>query len=115
MTTTNQEPTMTTPTPPTWMTCDHRGIGLPGCPTCDGRLDPEPRRLLLEAAQYAGGLLAAHVSAGAALKEALRIIEQHRDAEAIVAVFVGALEKTERFECLQQTEHRCAGNLQALR
>lgn len=38
---------------------------------------------------------------------------QHRDAEAIVAVFIGALEKTERFERLQQTEHRRAGNLQA--
>lgn len=89
MTTTNQEPTMTTPTPPTWMTCDHRGIGLPGCPTCDGRLDPEARRLLLEAAQYAGGLLAAHVSAGAALKEALCIIEQHRDADAHGAYGIG--------------------------
>lgn len=43
---------MTTPTPPTWMTCDHRGIGLPGCPTCDGRLDPETRRMLLELAQF---------------------------------------------------------------
>lgn len=89
MTTTNQEPTMTTPTPPAWMTCDHRGIGLPGCPTCDGRLDPEARRLLLEAAQYAGGLLAAHVSAGAALKEALCIIEQHRDADAHGAYGIG--------------------------
>ena len=66
---------MTTPTPPAWLLCDHRDAGLPGCPTCDGTLSPEARRLLLEAAQYAGGLLAAHVSAGAAFKEALRIIE----------------------------------------
>ena len=42
-----------TTTPPTWMTCDHRGIGLPGCPTCDGRLDPETRRMLTEARDYA--------------------------------------------------------------
>ncbi len=38
---------------------------------------------------------------------------QHRDAEAIVAVLVGALQKAERFERLQQTKHRRARNLQA--
>lgn len=54
---------MTTPTPPTWMTCDHRGIGLPGCPTCDGRLDPETRRMLLELAQFtAAKVMDAHAA-----------------------------------------------------
>lgn len=72
MTTTNQEPTMTTPTPPAWMLCDHRDIGLPGCPTCDGRLDPEARRLLLELAQFTS---AAVMGAHAAEAECARLRE----------------------------------------
>lgn len=33
-----------------WYRCDHAGIGLPGCPTCDGRDDPHVWRGLLAAA-----------------------------------------------------------------
>lgn len=89
MTTINQEPTMTTPTPPAWLLCDHRGIGLPGCPTCDGRLDPEARRLLAEVGAYAANLLFAAMAAKATLEDQGRIIEQHRDAEAHGAYGVG--------------------------
>lgn len=63
---------MTTPTPPAWMLCDHRDIGLPGCPTCDGRLDPEARRLLLELAQFTS---AAVMGAHAAEAECARLRE----------------------------------------
>lgn len=32
-----------------WWTCDHGGIGLPGCPTCDAMLTPRGKRALREA------------------------------------------------------------------
>ena len=40
---------MSTDTPRPWWTCDHRDIGLPGCPVCDGRLDDVARAALVEA------------------------------------------------------------------
>ena len=42
-------------TRPTWLDCDHTGIGLSGCPTCDGREDPyDIRRHIREARDYIG-------------------------------------------------------------
>ena len=38
---------MTTADP--WYTCTHSGIGLPGCPTCDARIDDDTRRYLRDA------------------------------------------------------------------
>lgn len=32
-----------------WWECTHADIGLPGCPTCDGRLDPLAREALAAA------------------------------------------------------------------
>lgn len=32
-----------------WWECTHADIGLPGCPTCDGRLDPVARDALTAA------------------------------------------------------------------
>ena len=32
-----------------WWRCPHTDIGLPGCPTCDGRLDDVARAALREA------------------------------------------------------------------
>lgn len=47
-------------TRPTWLDCDHTGIGLPGCPTCDGREDPhEFRSYIREARDYIRELEAA--------------------------------------------------------
>lgn len=67
---------MTTPTPPAWMTCDHRGIGLPGCPTCDGRLDPETIKERFALNNYVGFLLATLAHTERTVKEAQRIIEE---------------------------------------
>lgn len=40
-------------TRPSWLNCDHQGIGLSGCPTCDGREDPyDIRRHIREARDY---------------------------------------------------------------
>lgn len=38
-------------TRPTWLDCDHIGIGLPGCPTCDGREDWRAWRCVAGAAR----------------------------------------------------------------
>lgn len=38
-------------TRPTWLDCDHAGIGLPGCPTCDGREDWHAWRCVASAAR----------------------------------------------------------------
>jgi hypothetical protein len=58
------------------MTCDHRGIGLPGCPTCDGRLDPETIKDRFALNNYVGFLLATLAHTERTVKEAQRIIEE---------------------------------------
>lgn len=42
-----------------WWTCTHEGVGLPGCPTCDGTLSPGARMALRDAREEIGRLTAA--------------------------------------------------------
>lgn len=58
--------------PVRWWECDHKGIGLPGCPTCDARLDPEARTAL-RAARAEIARLVADVAGLERLRD-----EQHR-------------------------------------
>lgn len=45
--------------PDRWWTCTHKGVGLPGCPTCDGTLPPVARMALRDARREIERLAAA--------------------------------------------------------
>lgn len=70
---------MTTPTPPDWLTCNHRDARKPGCPNCDMRLDPETVRERFAVAEYVGALTAKLADTARALGEAQRTIEMFKE------------------------------------
>jgi hypothetical protein len=58
-----------------WWMCDHKGIGLPGCPTCDDRLDETAKTALRDARDELARLHAALATAKDLLREARPCVE----------------------------------------
>ena len=62
-----------------WWTCDHGGIGLPGCPTCDARLTPEGKQALRQARDEMAALLA-RVEEATGLNDTIALLYADREA-----------------------------------